>query len=106
MTTFEHIPEEIQRVWKLYAIAKANFEMLDESKKSVLAIEASKAKGSEAARNREARCTDTFREYLKWVQSARQTELEYKYQIDWLQMKFEYYRSLNSLKKKEMSNFN
>jgi len=39
--------------------------MLDESKKSVLAIEASKAKGSEAARNREARCTDTFREYLK-----------------------------------------
>jgi len=102
---FEEIPAEIQRVWKLYAVAKANYEMMDESKKSVLAVEASEFQWSEAFKDRKARCSDKFREYLKWVQAARQKELEYKYEIDWLQALFEYYRSCNSLKKKEMSNF-
>ena len=103
---FEEIPNEIQVVWKEYATAKANFERLDETKKSILAKLSSKFDGSEAFKNRKARCEVKYTDYLKTIEIARQSELELKYKLDWLQALFEYYRSCNSLKKKEMSNFN
>lgn len=78
--------------------------MLNDSKHSVLASEWSKAHWSEAERNRIARCSEKFKAYLWWVQQARQEELELKYTLDSLQMSFEYCRSLNSLKKKEINN--
>ncbi len=100
---FWEISHELYRVGKNYASAKANSEMLSESKHSVLATQASKHQWSEAERNRIARCSDAYREYLKWVQQARQKELELKYELDSLNMDFEYQRSMNSLKKKEMN---
>ena len=98
---FWQISHELYRVWKEYASAKAKWEMLNESKKSVLATEASKHEWSEATKERLARCSDAFRGYLLWVQQARQRELELKYELDSLNMSFEYQRSMNSLKKKE-----
>ena len=85
-----------------YARAKAKWEMLNESKKSVLAKIASSQEWSEATRERLARCHEDFKSYLVGVQQARQEELELKYEIDSLVMKFEYWRSMNSLKKKEI----
>ena len=77
--------------------------MLSESKKSVIATVASKHQWSEAMRERLARASDEFKIYLAWVQQARQKELELKYELDSLNMGFEYQRSMNSLKKKEMN---
>jgi len=101
---FENIPWEIERVWHQYAQAKANSEMLSESKHSILAMEASKHEGSEAERNRIARCSDAYKKYLKWVQEARSKELTLKATMDSLDKQFEYCRSMNSLKKKEINN--
>ena len=100
---FQYIPQEVYRVGKLHAKAKAEFEMLSESKKSVLATEASKHEWSEATKERLARSSDIYRNYLVSVANARQKELEYKYELDSLTMWFEYMRSLNSLKKAEMN---
>ena len=100
---FWQISHELYKVGKNYASAKANSEMLSESKHSVLASEASKHSWSEAEKNRIARCSDWYRDYLKWVQQARQKELELKFELDALNMDFEYQRSMNSLRKKEMN---
>lgn len=100
---FSHISHKLYEVWKEYASAKAKYEMLAESKKSVIAKLASKKEGSEATREREARSSKEYANYLLWVQKARQKELELKYEIDSLVMSFEYERSMNSVKKKEMN---
>lgn len=99
---FEEIPTQILEVWKRYATARANYEMLDESKKSILAVCASKYEWTEATKERMARQDDDFRNYLKWVQEARILELSLKYELDSLDKQFEYFRSMNSLKKKEI----
>ena len=100
---FWQIAHELYRVWKEYSVAKAKWEMYNESKKSVLATIASTVEWSEAKREREARASDEFKIYLAKVQHARQKELELKYELDSLNMGFEYQRSMNSVKKKEMN---
>ena len=100
---FWQISHELYRVGKEYASAKAKSEMLSESKKSVIASIASNHEWAEAKRERIARASDEFRKYLLWVQQARQKELELKYELDSLTMSFEYQRSMNSVKKKEMN---
>lgn len=100
---FWQISHELYRVWKEYATAKAKSEMLHESKKSVLAVEASKHEWSEATKERLARASEEFKTYLAGVQQARKKELWLKYELDSLTMDFEYRRSMNSVKKKEMN---
>jgi len=75
--------------------------MLAESRKSVLAKIASNVTGSEATRERVARASEEFKQYLAGVTAARQKELELKYELDALQMQFEYCRSMNALRKAE-----
>ena len=99
---YYEIPNKIYKIWKEYAKAKAKYEMLSESRKSLLASLASKFDGSEATKDRLARSSNEFKEFLYWLQQARQYELELKYKLDSLTMHFEYFRSMNSLKKKEM----
>lgn len=102
---FQEIPEEYYKTWKEHAIAKANREMLDESKKSVLAKAMSEVlipewlKDSESYRERVARQGNWYKEYLEWYQKSIQIELELKYKLDALNMLFEYYRSINALEK-------
>lgn len=103
MIPFELIPDEVQKEGELFAIYAANWEMLDESKKSVLAKCANKYEGSEATRERQARTDDEFKEYLKGVQSERVNMLKSKVRIDNLKMQFDYYRSINALKKAEIN---
>ena len=98
---FDELPKAYLETWKKYAIARANREMLEESKKSVLASEASKYEWSEATRERLARKSEEYRKYLLWLQKALQTELELKYELDSLNMQFEYQRSMNALRKAE-----
>lgn len=100
---FEMIASEYYKQGKLHAIAKANVEMLEESKKSVLASEASKYDWSEAYRDRMARQSEAYKTYLKGWQEAIQKELELKYLLDALRMQFEYERSMNSTRRAEMS---
>jgi len=101
---FWQISYELYRIWKEYASAKAKSEMLSESKKSVIANIASAVEAnSEATRERLARASPEFKKYLYWVQQARQKELELKYELDSLNMDFEYQRSMNSVKKKEIN---
>lgn len=103
MIEFEMIASEYLRVWKLHAVAKWNAVMLDESKKSVLATEASKHDGSEAFRDRMARQSKAYKDFLKWWQQAIQKELELRHELTSLQMAFDYYRSKESTKRAEMS---
>lgn len=100
---FDMIASEYYKQGKLHAIAKANVEMLEESKKSVLASEASKYEGSEAYRERMARQSESYKKFLKGWQEAIQKELELKYTLDSLRMQFEYERSMNSTRRAEMS---
>ncbi len=100
---FWEISHELYRLGKEFASAKAKSEMLNESKKSVIASIASEHEWSEATKERIARASDKFKEYLAWVQQARKKELELKYAIDSLNMDFEYRRSMNSIKKREMN---
>lgn len=100
---FWQISHKLYEVWKSYASAKARSEMLAESRKSVIASIASEQEWSEATRERIARSSDKYKEYLAWAQQARQLELELKFEIDSLVMQFEYMRSINSVKKKEMN---
>lgn len=96
MIEFHLIPSEAERIWNELAIATANFEMLEESKKSVLATCASKYEWSEATRERQARIDKEFKDYLLWVQQSRILMLQLKYQLDALKMKFDFYRSTNA----------
>ena len=102
---FEEIPQAYYEVWKDYAILRANYEMLDESKKSVIASEMSKVeipewlKDSESYRERIARQSTGYKKFISWYQSAIQLQLEKKYELDSLNMLFEFYRSTNSLEK-------
>lgn len=100
---FEDLPQKIYSTGQQYAIAKSNWEMLDESKKSVLASFASEiTDGSEALRDRQARIHPEFREYLKTVQTARIQMIQLEYKLKALELQFECYRSNNSLKKLEL----
>lgn len=102
---FQEIPESFYEAGKKHAIAKANREMLDESRKSVLAKEMSLVeipewlKDSESYRERIARQSDGYKKYLEWYQASIQKELELKYELDSLSMLFDYYRSMNALEK-------
>ncbi|MCP4523355.1 MAG: hypothetical protein GY828_03985 [Candidatus Gracilibacteria bacterium] len=100
---FGQISQELYRVGKEYAQAKAKSEMLAESRKSVIAKIASEQEGSEATKERIARASPEYKEYLHGARGSRQRELELKYELDSLQMSFEYERSMNSLKKKEIN---
>lgn len=103
MIPFEQLSDTLRTKGKEYAKAVALWEMLDESKKSVLAKCSTKYEGSEATRERQARIDKEFKEYLSGVMEARQKMLELKYEIDSLNMEFEYNRSMNSLRKMEMN---
>ncbi len=94
--------EILREKGKEYAKAKAKYEMLDESKKSVLATQASLHDWSEAYRERMARQSKAYKDYLVWVAQARQEELELKYEIDSIVMHFEYYRTQEASKRAEI----
>lgn len=102
-TEFSMLAQEYLEIGKKHAIAKANVEMLWESRKSVLAVEASKHDWSEAYRERMARQSKAYWEFLIWWQNAIQKELELKHTLYAIQMNFEYYRSIESTKRAEMS---
>ncbi len=85
-----------------YAQKQAYFEMLDESKKSVLASISSTFEWAEVTRERQARCSDEFKQYLAKVQKARIEAINSKMIIDAIDMRFEWCRSVNSRAKKEM----
>ena len=99
---FWEISDSVSQVWWQYAKATAKWEMLSESKKSVIAKLASDVEWSEALRERIARASEEYKNYLFWVQQARQSMLELKYKLDSLHMDFDYKRSMNSVRKKEM----
>jgi len=99
---FNEIADAVSEKWGEYAKATAKYEMLSESKKSVIATLASKWEWSEATRERIARSSEEYKVFLVWLSQARQHQLELKYEIDSLNMKFDYFRSMNSLKKREM----
>ena len=96
--------QSLKDTWRSYAKAKAKYEMLDESKKSVIATEASKYDGSEAYRERMARKSDAYKDYLVWVCQARQKELELRFKIDSINMEFDYWRTQESTKRAELNN--
>lgn len=103
MIDFNKISEQIRIIGKEYAIAKANYEMLSESKKSVIAkIASDQSEWSEATRERLARKDDRFKEYLFWVMASRQKELELKYEIDALDKEFMYYQAMNANSRTQM----
>ena len=102
MTRFEELPKLYLAAWKKYSIAKANSKMLDESRKSVLAKESSQHEWSEATRERKARQSKAYTKFLILYQNWIQQELELKYILDSLSMEFDYQRSMNSLRKKEI----
>lgn len=99
--TFETLADEYVKIGMDYAIATANWEMLDESKKSVLAKIATSKEGTEAARERQARVDDEFKDYLVGVQAARSTMLNLRVKLDSLEMQFKYYQSVNANKRNE-----
>lgn len=102
MDRFKELPKLYLEAWKQYSVARANHKMLEESRKSVLAKEQSQYEWSEATRERLARQSEIYKEFLKGYRDAIQKELELKYILDSLQMEFDYCRSVNSLKKKEI----
>lgn len=85
-----------------YAQKQAYYDMIEESKKSVLASIASAFEWAEATRERQARCSDEFKLYLAKVQKARIEAINAKMLIDAIDMRFEWCRSVNSRAKKEM----
>lgn len=99
---FSMLATEYAKLWKEHAKAKAHSEMLEESKKSVLATEASKYDGSEAYRERMARKSEAYKTYLVWWSNAIQRELELRHELNAIQMQFEYYRSIESTKRAEI----
>lgn len=102
---FEEIPYEYSLLWKSHSIAIANREMMEESKKSVLAKLMSQViipewlKDSESYRERIARQSKEYKDFLKNWQTSIQQEAEKKHSLNSLNMLFEYYRSTNSLEK-------
>lgn len=102
MLQFQEIPEEYQRVWSRYAIAVANYELVDESKKSILALIASAEEWSEATRERVARQDQRYKDYLLKLQKARIDMETLKTELASINMQFEYYRSINANKRTEM----
>lgn len=99
---FEQLPSKLYEYGMKYAKAKAKKEMLDDSKKSVLAKEASQHEWSEATKTRIALTSVDYKEYLHWYQQAIQEELELKFTLNAIEMRFEYCRSMNSRQKAEM----
>lgn len=103
--SFSELPQAYYEAGKKYAKSRAKYEMLDESKKSVLAKLMSEViipewlKDSESYRERIARQSDEYKNYLLWVAQWRQEESELKYEVDSLNMLFDYYRSMNALEK-------
>ena len=102
MIEFWQLAQQLYEKGKEYAGATAKWEMLAESRKSLIAKLSSNEEGSEATRERLARSSDEYKQYLAWVRVARQRQLELKYEVDSIVMQFDYYRSTNSMKKKEM----
>lgn len=105
--SFQEIPQAYYEAWMEHAKAKANREMIDESKKSVLSKIMWEVnipewmKDTESYRERIARCSDEYREYLKVLQNTVQTESEWNYRTNSLKMAFEWYRSMNALEKEK-----
>ncbi len=99
---FQDLAQSLYEKGREYAQKWAYAEMMDESKKSVLASVSSTFEWSEATKERQARCSDEFKIYLAKVQKARQEAIESKMIVDAIQMRFEYCRSVNSRAKKEM----
>ena len=101
--TFKDLPSAYLEEAKRYAQAKANSEMLEESKKSVIATDASTYEGSEALRERKARSSQSYKDYLKIAQQAKQTELELRHTLIALTMKFDYCRAMQSTERAKMN---
>lgn len=103
MSSKQLLHETLKEKWSEYAKAKAKYEILNESKHSVLATEASKHEWSEALKERMARKSDEYRAYLVWLWQAREEELKLKFEIDSINMHFDYYRTQEATKRKELN---
>lgn len=102
MINFENIADEYRKVWDQWSISKAEYEFLDEEKKTVLARCSSKTEWSEATRERLARQDSEFIEHLKAIKQARAEYLWYETYLNALKMRQEWYMSVNSTRRAEM----
>ncbi len=93
MIAFEKIPDEYKNIGEQWAIAKAEYEFLDEERKTVLARMASKYEGAESMRERMARQEYEYINHLKAVKEARELYLKYETYLHALDMRFDWFRS-------------
>ena len=100
--SFDKTILEHQRLGREYAKAKALSWKMQELCKSILAGISSQFEGSEASKERKARASAEYKEYIDGVSVAIEKEHEAKIDFDNADMRFESLRSLCSLDKKQM----
>ena len=82
MKNFNEIPDLILEIWQEYSFYRAEWEMLTESRKSLLAKLASEQDWSEATRERIARCHPDYRKHLANTRENRKKMLNLKIEMD------------------------
>jgi hypothetical protein len=102
MINFEQIPHLLEENWKKLAIARAEWEYLDEMRKVVISKQASKYEWSEAMKDRLARTTEEYKTHLMWTREARELQLTLEATQEALKARFEWYRTQNANRRMEM----
>lgn len=103
MLPFENIADEYRKIWEQWSISKAEYEFLDEEKKTILARCSSKIEWSEATRDRLGRQDEEYIKHLKAIREARAGYLWYETYLNALKMRQEWYMSVNSTRRAEMT---
>lgn len=96
MIAFELIPDSIEVKWKQLAMLQAEWEMLDENKKNILASIMLEYDWAISHREMLARANPKYIKHLESVQFAREEMLKTKAEISGLETAFEFYRSSNA----------
>ncbi len=102
MLNFEQIPNEYKNIWEKWAIAKAEFNFLDEERKTVLARCSSKYEGSEATKERLGRQDEEYTKHRKAIKQAEIERLTYETYLRALDMRFDWHRAQNANRRTEM----
>jgi len=89
----------IEKIGKLYAIAKGTSYHMQEMKKVVLAREMKKYKGSSASREMEARASERYEQHLDGTRQAIEDETRLRAEYERWKAQYESCRSLLSLEK-------
>lgn len=101
--SFDEAIDEHLRLGQVYAQAKALSWKLQQLEKSILASVASQHIGSEAAKERMARCSKEYLTHIDGTCVAIERELQAKAEFDNADKEFEKLRSLCSLEKKQIN---